>query len=36
VKFIKGELAPPLPLGRELAAAEVETIEGWIRSLPFK
>src|SRR5262249_47231224 len=34
VKLIKGELAPRMPVGRELAAAEVESIEAWIRSLP--
>src|SRR5258708_1868394 len=34
VKLIKGELAPRMPVGRELSAAEVESIEAWIRSLP--
>src|SRR5713101_6566040 len=34
VKFIKGELAPRMPVARELAAAEIESIEAWIRSLP--
>src|SRR5437867_9089492 len=34
VKLIKGELAPRMPVGRELSAAEVTSIEDWIRSLP--
>jgi Protein of unknown function (DUF1553)/Protein of unknown function (DUF1549)/Planctomycete cytochrome C len=34
VKLLKGELAPRMPMGRELAAADVASIEGWIRSLP--
>jgi len=34
VKLIKGELAPQMPVGSELAPAEVASIEGWIRSLP--
>jgi hypothetical protein len=34
VKLIKGELAPRMPVGKELAPEDVESIEGWIRSLP--
>jgi hypothetical protein len=34
VKLIKGELAPKMPVGREMAKADVERIEAWIRSLP--
>src|SRR5579859_4282316 len=30
VKLIKGELAPRMPVGRELAPAEIKSIEAWI------
>src|SRR6059058_3716761 len=34
VRLLKGELAPRMPVGGELAPDEVASIEGWIRSLP--
>src|SRR5260370_19266522 len=34
VKLIKGELTPRMPVGRELALADIESIETWISSLP--
>jgi hypothetical protein len=34
VKFLKGELSPRMPMGRELTAAEVAQVEDWIRQLP--
>src|SRR6266545_5931049 len=34
VKLLKGELAPRMPVGRELPAQEIAGIENWIRSLP--
>ena len=34
VRLLKGELQPPMPLGKTLAKADLEQIENWIRSLP--
>src|SRR4026209_2321531 len=34
VQMLKGEVAPRMPMGRELAAADIARIEDWIRSLP--
>jgi hypothetical protein len=35
VRFIKGELNPRMPLGgKALSAAEIQSIEEWIRSMP--
>ncbi|MDX1983867.1 MAG: PSD1 and planctomycete cytochrome C domain-containing protein [Bryobacteraceae bacterium] len=34
LKLINGQLAPKMPVGRDLAKADVERIEAWIRSLP--
>jgi len=34
VQMLKGEIAPRMPMGRELAAADIARIEDWIRSLP--
>src|SRR6266478_1659851 len=34
VKLLKGEMAPRMPMGRELPAADIARIEDWIRSLP--
>src|SRR5260370_3670215 len=34
VKVIKGELSPRMPVGRELALADIKSIETWISSLP--
>src|SRR5439155_10130665 len=34
VQLIKGQLAPRMPLGRELTAAEIASVEDWVRSLP--
>src|SRR5439155_14477082 len=33
VRLLKGDLAPRMPFGRELTAAEIASIEEWIRSL---
>ena len=35
IKMLKGELAPRMPMGRELAAKEIAAIEEWIRTLPL-
>jgi hypothetical protein len=34
VQLLKGEIAPRMPMGRELAAADIARVEDWIRSLP--
>ncbi|MBM3784814.1 MAG: DUF1549 domain-containing protein, partial [Acidobacteria bacterium] len=34
VRMIRGEMAPRMPLGGTLSAAEISLIEGWVRSLP--
>jgi mono/diheme cytochrome c family protein len=34
MKFLKGELSPRMPMGRQLGAAEVAQVEDWIRRLP--
>ncbi len=34
VKLLKGEIAPRMPMGRELAAADIARVEEWIRTLP--
>src|SRR4051812_18207781 len=34
VKLLKGELQPKMPMGKELAPAEIAAVETWIRSLP--
>src|SRR5438105_3948854 len=34
IKLLKGEMAPRMPMGRELAAAEIALVEEWIRGLP--
>ena len=36
VRFLKGELQPAMPLGKTLAKADLEQIEGWIQSLPLE
>src|SRR5229473_2487850 len=33
VKILKGELAPRMPFGKSLAAADIASIEQWIRQL---
>jgi hypothetical protein len=34
IKLLKGQLAPRMPMGNELPAAEIARIEDWIKSLP--
>ena len=34
IKLLKGNLAPKMPMGRDLPVAEIARIEDWIRSLP--
>ena len=34
VKLLKGDIAPRMPMGRELAAADIARVEDWIRALP--
>ncbi len=34
VKLLKGEIAPRMPMGRELAAADITIVEDWIRAQP--
>ena len=34
IKLLKGEIGPRMPIGRELAAADISRIEDWIRALP--
>jgi hypothetical protein len=34
IKMLKGDLAPRMPMGRELAASDIAQIENWIRALP--
>ena len=33
VKLLKGELQPVMPMGQPLAAAEIASVEAWVRSL---
>ena len=34
LKMIKGEVAPKMPMGRELAKADIASIEAWIAAMP--
>ena len=34
IQMVKGELNPQMPLGKPLAAKDVETLEAWVKSLP--
>ncbi len=34
IKMLNGDLAPRMPMGRELAASDIAKIEDWIRGLP--
>jgi len=34
IRLLKGEASPKMPMGRELAAADIATVEEWIRTLP--
>lgn len=34
IKMLKGELAPRMPMGRELSASEIAGLETWIRTMP--
>jgi len=34
VRMLKGELSPRMPIGGEMAPAEITRVEDWIRSLP--
>ena len=34
IRMMKGEIAPRMPMGRELSAADISGIENWIRALP--
>ena len=34
IKLLKGEMTPRMPVGRDLAPAEIARIEDWIRTLP--
>ncbi|HYI92188.1 MAG TPA: c-type cytochrome, partial [Bryobacteraceae bacterium] len=34
VKILKGEVAPQMPMGKALAAADIAAVEAWIRELP--
>src|SRR5437879_61117 len=34
IKLLKGEMTPRMPIGRDLASAEIARIEDWIRTLP--
>ena len=34
VKMLKGELAPRMPIGRDLPGGDIAQVEEWIRSLP--
>jgi hypothetical protein len=34
VRTLKGEIAPKMPLGREIAAADLARVERWIREMP--
>ena len=34
VKMVKGEMAPKMPMGRELSKAEIGSIEAWIAAMP--
>lgn len=34
IKLLKGEIAPRMPVGRELPASDIARIEDWIRAMP--
>jgi hypothetical protein len=34
IQMVRGELNPQMPLGKPLAAKDVETLEAWVKSLP--
>src|SRR5262245_56081415 len=34
VRMLRGEMEPRMPLGAAMPAAEIETIESWIKGLP--
>jgi hypothetical protein len=34
IQMVKGDLNPQMPLGKPLAAKDVETLEAWVKSLP--
>src|SRR5215204_4094203 len=34
IKMLKGEVAPQMPMGKALPAADIAAVEAWIRELP--
>ncbi|MCX6605288.1 MAG: PSD1 and planctomycete cytochrome C domain-containing protein [Acidobacteria bacterium] len=34
IQMVKGMLAPQMPMGKSLAAKDVETLEAWVKALP--
>ena len=34
IQMVKGTLAPQMPMGKALAAKDVETLEAWVKALP--